>query len=77
MAMASAFTLSGQYSAGPAVPPKEWLRDPAACIDAMAGVVGTLIVLLRLNDEEAVCAIDGVKGQIVTRTVTRRITSLR
>jgi hypothetical protein len=70
-AMAAAFSLAGLHSAGPDVPPKDWLRDPSACIAAISAVVDTLVVLTGLNDEHAKLATEAIKGRVLSRIASR------
>jgi hypothetical protein len=69
-AMATAFALSGQRSAGPDVPPREWLHSPTAGITAMAAVVDTLTVLLGLDEQAIRQAINVIAGRLETRIAT-------
>jgi hypothetical protein len=65
--MATAFALSGQYSAGPDVPPKEWLRG-AAAITATRAVVDALMRALPFDDE----ALDRLGQNLVGAVASRR-----
>jgi hypothetical protein len=68
--MASSFTLSGQWSAGPDVPPKEWLRSPAR-LTAITSVVDALIEALGVSDDEARLIIESIRGRVATRIANR------
>jgi hypothetical protein len=68
--MATSFAISGQYSAGADVPPKEWLRSPAR-LTAIASVVDSLVGALGLSDDEADLLLGAIRGRIATRIANR------
>jgi hypothetical protein len=67
-AMATAFALGGQYSAGRDVPPEEWLRNPTTCTTAICNVVDALIRALPFDDD----ALHHLDRALASRIATRR-----
>jgi hypothetical protein len=67
--MGLAFLLAGQFSAGPDVPPKEWLRDTTTCTAAIASVLDTLVrTLPGFDDADALRRLgDTIAGRLAGR----------
>jgi hypothetical protein len=65
-AMATGFALTGQFSAGPDVPAKEWLRGPAA-ITATAAAVDAVIHALPFDDDALRLLGEVLVGRIASR----------
>jgi hypothetical protein len=70
-AMATAFAIAGQYSAGRDVPVREWLHTVAG-ITAMVAVVDTLAQILDLDEHGSELAAGQIRGQLITRLARRR-----
>jgi hypothetical protein len=73
--MGTAFLLGGQFSAGPDVPVKEWLRDTGACSSALASAVDALARTLPAfnNDDALRLLLQAIISRIESRGVSRRM----